>query len=233
MMLSSSKDFETLISKCKEERVVYSWYAAFYVCCYSYCGIWCVLFSFLKMSSSSVFLVSVFGQIESGNFYGINDIYCKYCFTFGPDWVVTSGIEEGVSQIAKGYQQKFAWNFPLEITFKSTNPHGWPQLIVSVYGLDVFGNDVVRGYGLCHVPISPGQHKKILPMFVPETSSLLQKLTCWLTGRRPEYIDSRVLARGEGRQVTRVRSHGSVEVNFNVVVRNMSHMGYDFVNKTA
>jgi hypothetical protein len=35
-----------------------------------------------------------------------------------------------------------------------------PQLVVSVYGLDTFGNDVVRGYGLCHLPISAGVHKK-------------------------------------------------------------------------
>jgi hypothetical protein len=39
-----------------------------------------------------------------------------------------------------------------------------------------------------------------LAMFVPESTSLLQKLTCWLTGRRPEYVDSRLLAQGEGRE---------------------------------
>lgn len=37
-------------------------------------------------------------------------------------------------------------------------------------------------------------------MFVPESSSVLQKITSWLTGRRPEYIDPRVLAQGEGRE---------------------------------
>jgi B9 domain-containing protein 1 len=35
-----------------------------------------------------------------------------------------------------------------------------PQLVVSVYGLDIFGNDVVRGYGLCHLPIAAGMYKK-------------------------------------------------------------------------
>ena len=39
-----------------------------------------------------------------------------------------------------------------------------------------------------------------LALFVPESTSLLQKLTCWLTGRRPEYVDSRLLAQGEGRE---------------------------------
>lgn len=32
-----------------------------------------------------------------------------------------------------------------------------PQLVVSVYGPDVFGNDVVRGYGATHIPFTPGQ----------------------------------------------------------------------------
>lgn len=37
-------------------------------------------------------------------------------------------------------------------------------------------------------------------MFVPESSSLLQKLTSWFLGRRPEYVDPRVVAQGEGRE---------------------------------
>lgn len=32
-----------------------------------------------------------------------------------------------------------------------------PQLVIHAYGLDVFGTDVVRGYGVCHVPITPGR----------------------------------------------------------------------------
>jgi Ciliary basal body-associated, B9 protein len=32
-----------------------------------------------------------------------------------------------------------------------------PQLVVSVYGYDAFGKDVVRGYGVTHVPIVPGR----------------------------------------------------------------------------
>nr|CAD7257203.1 unnamed protein product [Timema shepardi] len=167
-------------------------------------------------------------------------IYFVFCI------IIIQGLEEGISQISKcsgDERQIFIWNFPLEVTFKSTNPHGWPQLIISVYGLDVFGNDVVRGYGLCHLPISPGQYKKTqleilyesvcfpfthrLPMFVPESSSLVQKLSCWLTGRRPEYVDPRILAQGEGREVTRVRTQGQVTVSFNMLVKDMARLGYD------
>ncbi|XP_023702105.1 B9 domain-containing protein 1 isoform X2 [Cryptotermes secundus] len=132
-----------------------------------------------------------------------------------PYLFVLKGLEEGISQIVKrsrDERQLFVWNFPLDVTFKSTNPHGWPQLVVSVYGLDIFGNDVVRGYGLCHLPIAAGVYKKTLAMFVPESTSLLQKLTCWLTGRRPEYVDSRMLAQGEGREVSKLRHNSNDQI---------------------
>ncbi|NXS45738.1 B9D1 protein, partial [Balaeniceps rex] len=92
-----------------------------------------------------------------------------------------------------------------------------PQIVVSVYGPDFFGNDVVRGYGAVHVPFTPGRHTRTIPMFVPESTSRLQQFTSWFTGRRPEFTDPRVVAQGEGREVTRVRSQGFVTISFNVV----------------
>jgi len=32
-----------------------------------------------------------------------------------------------------------------------------PQIVLSVYGLNIFGRDEVRGYGAIHLPISPGR----------------------------------------------------------------------------
>ncbi|KAL0598076.1 B9 domain-containing protein 1 [Plecturocebus cupreus] len=140
------------------------------------------------------------------------------------------GLEEGISQITSkspDMRQALVWNFPIDVTFKSTNPYGWPQIVLSVYGPDVFGNDVVRGYGAVHVPFSPGRHKRTIPMFVPESTSKLQKFTSWFMGRRPEYTDPKVVAQGEGREVTRVRSQGFVTLLFNVVTKDMRKLGYD------
>uniref|UniRef100_A0A8C3D3A2 B9 domain-containing protein 1 n=1 Tax=Cairina moschata TaxID=8855 RepID=A0A8C3D3A2_CAIMO len=150
-----------------------------------------------------VFLVAVNGQIESGEFPGFDDLYCKFCFVYGQDWVPTAGLEEGISQITSKSDVSpttLIWNFPIEITFKSTNPSGWPQIVISVYGPDFFGNDVVRGYGAVHVPFTPGRHKRTIAMFVPESTSRLQKFTSWFTGRRPEFTDPKVVAQGEGRE---------------------------------
>lgn len=106
--------------------------------------------------SNGLFLLSTTGQIETGEFPGFDNIYCKYCYSYGLDWVVTAvseinaiqhvvfllvlhgiyktvpyiipqGLEEGISQVGKcsnDERRVFVWNFPLEITFKSTNPFG-------------------------------------------------------------------------------------------------------------
>ena len=122
---------------------------------------------------------------------------------------------------------------PLDITFRSTSPFGWPQLVVSVYGLDSLGNDVVRGYGVIHIPLSstvnvPYVTLKI-PVFVPESASLMQKLAGFVMGRRPEFVDPRVVASGEGRDVTRVQSQGFVTVQLSVVTKDLKRLGYDSV----
>ncbi|XP_053220821.1 B9 domain-containing protein 1 isoform X2 [Podarcis raffonei] len=131
-------------------------------------------------ASPTVFLLMVNGQIESAQFPEFDDLYCKYCFVYGYDWAPTSGLEEGISQITSKNRvapQDLVWNFPIDITFKSTNPFGWPQIVISVYGPDLFGNDVVRGYGAVHIPFTPGRHRRTIPMFVPESTSKLQKFT--------------------------------------------------------
>nr|XP_035929389.1 B9 domain-containing protein 1 isoform X2 [Halichoerus grypus] len=134
----------------------------------------------MAAAGPSVFLLMVNGQVESAQFPEYDDLYCKYCFVYGQDWAPTAGLEEGISQITSKSQdvrRALVWNFPIDVTFKSTNPYGWPQIVLSVYGPDVFGNDVVRGYGAVHVPFSPGRHKRTVPMFVPESTSKLQKFT--------------------------------------------------------
>ena len=73
-------------------------------------------------------------------FPDFDHLYCKYSFVHGHDWAVTSGLEEGTTQISKrsgDARQLFVWNFPIDITFKSTNPFGceWGSHDVHVNGV--------------------------------------------------------------------------------------------------
>jgi B9 domain-containing protein 1 len=158
-----------------------------------------------------------------------DDLYCSYSFVYGQDWTVISGLTQGITQTAKrgtGENKNFVWNFPVDITFKSTNPFGWPQIVLSVYGVNVLGRDEVRGYGAVHLPITPGRHCPEVALYVPDSSSLMQKLASWIIGSKPEFVDPTFVASGEGREVTRVCSEGKVKLSLNVVTKDLWKLGY-------
>eukprot|EP00741_Cyanophora_paradoxa_P025595 tig00000383_g24699.t1 len=178
----------------------------------------------------SFFTVHITGQIESAVFPRCDNLYCKFSFQFGQDWVVIQGVEEGITQMTikpDGTNKPIIWNYPLDITFKSSNAFGWPQLVLSVYGLDGLGRDVVQGYGSCHIPLTPGRCTQYVWMFRPTSSSYLQQFQAWMFGMKPEYVDTKFVSTGgEGRGVTRVKSNGQVKVAFNVVLKDMASFGY-------
>ena len=199
-------------------------------------------------SQASTFFVMITGQIESAisSTTSLNDqLYCRYSFSYGPDWEVVHGVSMGLSQIGRrgmmlcnsggaafggGHDDcgnAIVWNFPIEISFQSTNPHGWPRLVVSVYGMDFMGRDVVRGYASLLLPPRPGAHTRYLRIYRPVSGSAFGQILNWLMGTSPEYYDSKMVARGEGRAVTRVVSDDrAVKVNLMVTVKDLPTFGY-------
>lgn len=156
--------------------------------------------------------------------------YCKFRIVRGDDWQLLEGFEDGVTQVTRqssGASPSLVWNFPLDVTYKSTNVFGWPQLVVAIYGIDGLGRDVVQGYGCAHLPTVPGRHTVHVRLFRPVSSSALKQLVGWLTGMPAEFADPELPARGEGREVTRVASGGSVSVRVNVLHRDMGAFGYE------
>lgn len=180
------------------------------------------------INGPSGFHIMCTGQIESLEYYGVDNLYCRYAIAMGPDWRVEHGMESGLSQI--GYKapgsEEIVLNFPIDMTFKSTNPYGWPRLVLSVYGVDGLGRDIVRGYGSTHLPIRSGSCRRTIPLFAPQSSSFLQKMLGNLFGNRPEFFDSKFICQNEGREVTRVQSMGKAHVQFNIVTHGMAAHGY-------
>lgn len=76
-----------------------------------------------------------------------------------------------VSGLHHGDPREVVWNFPLGVTYKSTNAYGWPRLIVSVYGTDMCNRRIIKGYGSVHVPCSTGRHEREIRLFKPVSSS--------------------------------------------------------------
>lgn len=87
---------------------------------------------------------------------------------------------EDKSFIKKLSKYKYQWKQEVVRLLCNFNHKFWfkgPQLVISCYGTDAFGRDVVRGYGAVHLPISPGKHTLKVPLFVPVSTSKLQKFT--------------------------------------------------------
>ena len=59
-------------------------------------------------------------------------------------------------RVGTAYYELFKLMPPL-VFLQTTEPHGWPQLSLQIYGPDFYGRDVIRGYGAVHVPTRPGQ----------------------------------------------------------------------------
>lgn len=118
------------------------------------------------------------------------------------------------------------WSLPLAATFRATSAHGWPRLALAVYGRDWAGRMVVRGYGSALVPTFPGTVIRASPLFVPQSSSMLQAALGWLTGRPPEFVDAAFAAASDGREATRVAPAGSVKVALSVLTRGMAAHGF-------
>ena len=189
-------------------------------------------------SGPTHFVVMATGQIEGAKFEGHDSLYCRYAFSMGEDWTVMKGVEEGITQLssASGASseggQVAVWNFPIDVTFRSTCAHGWPQIIVSVYGTDAFGrSDMILGYGAIHLPIAPGRHELYVNTFRPLASSLAGRLQSWFSGMRPEFIDSLFPSKSQGRDVTRVQSFGTVKLVLDVTLQGMETLGYATVSQ--
>ena len=188
----------------------------------------------------SHFVVMATGQIESGRYEGLDSLYCRYTFSSGDDWQVARGVEEGITQMSTASgstsdaAQLAVWNFPVDVTFRSTGAHGWPQIVLSVYGTDAFGRaDMIVGYGAAHLPMAPGRHELYIRTFRPLASSLYQRAMSWLLGQRAEFRDSQFPSKGEGRDVTRVQSFGCVKVVVDVTLQGMEEVRRQAIYRTA
>mmetsp|Transcript_44179 Transcript_44179/g.140597 ORF Transcript_44179/g.140597 Transcript_44179/m.140597 type:complete len:205 (+) Transcript_44179:202-816(+) len=179
---------------------------------------------------ASDFTVMATGQLESADMPGVDNAYCKYSIVHGEDWRIIEGVEDGITQVTRkspsNPDSNLVWNFPLDITYKSTNPFGWPQMCLGIYGIDGLGRDVIKGYGCIHLPTAPGSYTLRVRLYRPISSSLLQQWSSWFTGMAAEFTDPKFPARGEGREVTRVTSTGTAFIKVNILTKDMGVFGY-------
>lgn len=172
----------------------------------------------------------VTGQIESCEISGYDRLYCSYSLTYGKEWELIEGIKKGLSQTSRKNSQskyEFLWNYPFALTFKSYNPHGWPQLLIAVYAYNSWSQDIIVGYTSVRIPMF-NNNKNIIScdLYRPISSNALSEFISWMKGNPPEYYDITTIAKSDVREVTRVQSNGKIKINFNILTKNLKLFGY-------
>lgn len=178
--------------------------------------------------------IHLFGSIDIGRFESCNDVYLKYSIVTGPDWLLASGSDVGVTQISRykkgpGDEREFVWNQPVTVSYRSYNYFGWPQLILSVYYFDTFGNDQILGYGCAYLPTSsqtPANAKQLVTIYVPQSTSTVRRILSWILGKKPELLESNLFARADCRSLLQLTPVGEVEVSFNMISKDVASNGY-------
>uniref|UniRef100_A0A1A9WHQ3 B9 domain-containing protein 1 n=1 Tax=Glossina brevipalpis TaxID=37001 RepID=A0A1A9WHQ3_9MUSC len=199
----------------------------------------------MKSSSStataSFFNLYITGQIESVTFPlgpEATEIFCRYEAIAGKDWELISGLRNGITQSASNrksdFNQPIAFNMPIELTYQSTNPFGWPQILMCVYGTTHCGLETSLGYCRVHVPVFGGNNcnrvSQMLkaPILRARCSNMMSDFIRWLTGRNPELKDPRVLLDNMKTKGLSTESYGEMQLQLNVISRGVAHLGFEY-----
>ncbi|PAV62017.1 hypothetical protein WR25_00584 [Diploscapter pachys] len=181
-----------------------------------------------SLNQKAQFVLILNAHVSHGVFPSTSNVCVKVDVVHGPDWTVLAGQRQAVSATSVRSDQghKFVFDLPYHLTFSSTNPFRWPQLVISCYGTDFLGHDVSQGYGCVRVPTTPGSHTREVACFTPEPSSMFQSVVGFLWGRRPEFVEPTIIASAEGRHVTRVNTNGKITINMDVILKDTKRQGF-------
>ncbi|KAH8389370.1 B9 domain-containing protein 1 [Drosophila serrata] len=190
-------------------------------------------------ATASYFSLSITGQIVSATFPLGPDkefVFLRYELIAGPDWQLASGPQHGLTQLATNksghFNEPIVFNMPIEVTYRSTSPYGWPQILVSVFGRSGLGRESLLGYAHIHLPVfgsrRPAEQMEQLqaPILMPKCPNMIADVTSWLLRREPELKDPKVLLDNLKCKGLAMESYGSLDFQLSSVMRGARKLGY-------
>ena len=73
-----------------------------------------------------------------------------------------------------------------------------------------------------------GNHERNLSMFCPISSYGFTKFYEIVYGEKAELINApKIMALGEGREILRTKTEGSIKIKFNIKLENLEENGYE------
>ncbi|XP_076359891.1 B9 domain-containing protein 2-like isoform X2 [Tachypleus tridentatus] len=117
-------------------------------------GLWLILVFRVWLLMAEVHII---GQVVGASGFPDQNLFCKWSLHFGGGWQVLEGAREGQTQVDIPYNENTAyWCHPIDIHLTTRGLQGWPKFNFQVWHQDKHSRCELWGYGLCHVPTSPG-----------------------------------------------------------------------------
>jgi len=141
--------------------------------------------------------------------------------TLATSWRVLDGESTGRTWLAQRGDDNLemgVWNEPIDVNFACTSIAGWPKMMLEIYNTDSDDQVDLAGYGWCHMPTTPGEHAREIPVFRPGGSTY-DDIAALFVGGHPRYQDPSVILTPDSRAGHGVHSVGIVTLNVNVVLR--------------
>lgn len=103
---------------------------------------------------------------------------------------------------------------------------GWPKLHLQVWNQDSFGRCQLYGYGYCHVPSSPGQHRLQCVTWRP-VGTWQEQLAQMFVGGGPQLRSPDLIYSGADRYRLHTEAMGTVELELCVILRHFERYGIE------
>ncbi|CAE7534878.1 b9d2 [Symbiodinium sp. KB8] len=184
--------------------------------------------------------VHILGEILGGTGF-TGAVCCKWAVEAGTPqgenlWVLVEGDEAGQTQTDYPVQgtDVAVWSHPLDVHYNAGGrpfpAQGWPRMLLSVWHLDDDGRLELQGYGVLHVPCTPGSYEVSCPTWRP-AGTPSQEMAAAFVGGVPHLKSTSVLYTDQQhRKNIATVSSGTVRdvhVRFDVVMRNFHTYGVD------
>jgi B9 domain-containing protein 2 len=171
--------------------------------------------------------VHVFGQIVSASGFHEHSVSCKWKLSFGNNWKAVEGLTEGLTQLDN--PQSGLTSFlchPLDVHFLTSGLQGWPKFHFEVWQQDTYGRSSPAGYGLLHLPVTPGRHQIQCLTWRP-VGSLTDEVVSLFTSGGLRLEDTDILSQSSDRFRLQTESSGKICLDLYIITRNFDRFGIE------
>lgn len=174
-------------------------------------------------------------------------------FISGGAWRLLSGLKEGQTQVdIPQIGEMSYWSHPIDLHYSTKGLQGlfnffklavvlsdcqltgfitfffsgWPKLHLQVWHQDSFGRCQLYGYGYCHVPSSPGQHRLQCVTWRP-VGTWQEQLAQMFVGGGPQLRSPDLIYSGADRYRLHTEAMGTVELELCIILRHFERYGIE------